>query len=109
MNSSSCAEKPIRRISMPSSRIGVPPACEPLPAHLSDQSSLKRPRASCDQVASIGREMYVPTRPPFFQSCRSEEHTSELQSRGHLVCRLYPYSCCVHPALHSFLHDALPI
>src|SRR5690625_7201007 len=22
------------------------------------------------------------------QSCRSEEHTSELQSRGHLVCRL---------------------
>src|SRR5207253_9981978 len=23
-----------------------------------------------------------------FQACRSEEHTSELQSRGHLVCRL---------------------
>src|SRR5690625_6717359 len=22
------------------------------------------------------------------QACRSEEHTSELQSRGHLVCRL---------------------
>src|SRR5437870_9128190 len=22
------------------------------------------------------------------QNCRSEEHTSELQSRGHLVCRL---------------------
>src|SRR5690625_5461664 len=22
------------------------------------------------------------------ESCRSEEHTSELQSRGHLVCRL---------------------
>src|SRR5690625_3752855 len=32
--------------------------------------------------------------------CRSEEHTSELQSRGHLVCReSYPLS----------LHDALPI
>src|SRR5690625_5220414 len=24
------------------------------------------------------------------RSCRSEEHTSELQSRGHLVCRLLP-------------------
>src|SRR5690625_6196479 len=23
-------------------------------------------------------------------NCRSEEHTSELQSRGHLVCRLLP-------------------
>src|SRR5437870_11211272 len=23
-----------------------------------------------------------------FSTCRSEEHTSELQSRGHLVCRL---------------------
>src|SRR5690625_5779810 len=25
---------------------------------------------------------------PARSSCRSEEHTSELQSRGHLVCRL---------------------
>src|SRR5690625_6532985 len=25
---------------------------------------------------------------PFFDLWRSEEHTSELQSRGHLVCRL---------------------
>src|SRR5690625_5664733 len=25
---------------------------------------------------------------PYFQLSRSEEHTSELQSRGHLVCRL---------------------
>src|SRR5207253_10987831 len=25
---------------------------------------------------------------PFYQIVRSEEHTSELQSRGHLVCRL---------------------
>src|SRR5690625_6391158 len=27
-------------------------------------------------------------RSPVFTSSRSEEHTSELQSRGHLVCRL---------------------
>src|SRR5437660_1665392 len=26
--------------------------------------------------------------PPLPFNCRSEEHTSELQSRGHLVCRL---------------------
>src|SRR5690625_6246394 len=26
--------------------------------------------------------------PVFFENLRSEEHTSELQSRGHLVCRL---------------------
>src|SRR5437870_10278200 len=25
---------------------------------------------------------------PLFETARSEEHTSELQSRGHLVCRL---------------------
>src|SRR5690554_7007402 len=28
------------------------------------------------------------TKPPDFNSLRSEEHTSELQSRPHLVCRL---------------------
>src|SRR5215510_15972848 len=29
-----------------------------------------------------------PSRPPTASPVRSEEHTSELQSRGHLVCRL---------------------
>src|SRR5690625_6353147 len=28
------------------------------------------------------------TKAPFRKTSRSEEHTSELQSRGHLVCRL---------------------
>src|SRR5690625_1112999 len=39
---------------------------------------------------------------------RSEEHTSELQSRGHLVCRLLHDHCitCTSPLS---LHDALPI
>src|SRR5437870_5465831 len=37
------------------------------------------------------------TAPSFMASTRSEEHTSELQSRGHLVCRplistLFPYT-----------------
>src|SRR5690554_5299571 len=33
---------------------------------------------------------------------RSEEHTSELQSRPHLVCRLLLESHASHPDLHSF-------
>src|SRR5690625_3137359 len=39
---------------------------------------------------------------------RSEEHTSELQSRGHLVCRLLHASAptCLYTLS---LHDALPI
>src|SRR5690625_7039294 len=32
--------------------------------------------------------LYPTWRPDRIQSKRSEEHTSELQSRGHLVCRL---------------------
>src|SRR5690625_5484648 len=32
---------------------------------------------------------------------RSEEHTSELQSRGHLVCRLLLENKTKHPALNS--------
>src|SRR5262245_43509371 len=33
---------------------------------------------------------------------RSEEHTSELQSLRHLVCRLLLECVCHHRALHSF-------
>src|SRR5262245_37136648 len=33
---------------------------------------------------------------------RSEEHTSELQSLRHLVCRLLLECSLVHPHLHSF-------
>src|SRR5690625_4005915 len=48
---------------------------------------------------------------PRYRACRSaqrrsEEHTSELQSRGHLVCRLLPH---VAPPYALSLHDALPI
>src|SRR5690625_2378732 len=39
---------------------------------------------------------------------RSEEHTSELQSRGHLVCRLLLDSPLTQISTLS-LHDALPI
>src|SRR5207253_2686207 len=36
------------------------------------------------------------------QDGRSEEHTSELQSRGHLVCRLLLEAPCTTRDLHSF-------
>src|SRR5690625_6887292 len=39
------------------------------------------PFASCSAISSESKMRR-------FWACRSEEHTSELQSRGHLVCRL---------------------
>src|SRR5262245_26791655 len=42
----------------------------------------------------------------FWRACRSEEHTSELQSLRHLVCRLLRSATVVYPLS---LHDALPI
>src|SRR5690625_6492399 len=50
---------------------------------------------SDERVGSVGRRWgWLASRYGYFRShrflagCRSEEHTSELQSRGHLVCRL---------------------
>src|SRR5207253_6642896 len=37
-------------------------------------------------VGNVGRHLFM--NPNVNQAARSEEHTSELQSRGHLVCRL---------------------
>src|SRR5690625_6835907 len=49
----------------------------------------KRPRArgprTTDILADVGD---IGTCDPALRAGRSEEHTSELQSRGHLVCRL---------------------
>src|SRR5690625_820210 len=47
-------------------------------------------------------------RPPALDEGRSEEHTFELQSRGHLVCRLLPAPAASASAT-LFLPDALPI
>src|SRR5690625_7017132 len=53
------------------------------------------PREACGLILAVeGREVYYPCRNvaangnDFRIAPRSEEHTSELQSRGHLVCRL---------------------
>src|SRR5690554_6095630 len=52
--------------------------------------------------------VWLDHRPRSARSARSEEHTSELQSRPHLVCRLLlaPPSPEIYPLS---LHDALPI
>src|SRR5207253_7765394 len=44
-------------------------------------------RAASDCESSPTRREGIPSRGPPVEN-RSEEHTSELQSRGHLVCRL---------------------
>src|SRR5687768_17882217 len=43
---------------------------------------------SKEEIVSVGRGFYVINREDRTQYARSEEHTSELQSRLHLVCRL---------------------
>src|SRR2546422_5936721 len=57
------------------------------PAH--DQIRLaKRPRDVKDKRGNLSLESSVPVSHSDFFVIRSEEHTSELQSRLHLVCRL---------------------
>src|SRR5207253_10324093 len=50
-------------------------------AHDTASSSICRKR-------SVARDGSLPVTFPDYPERRSEEHTSELQSRGHLVCRL---------------------
>src|SRR5207253_3878733 len=51
-----------------------------------------RPHTSKEIIQAVTRQFELPKVPILFQprrlGDRSEEHTSELQSRGHLVCRL---------------------
>src|SRR5439155_8955509 len=46
------------------------------------------PEESLSDHAPITVDLPLTEPPPLANSHRSEEHTSELQSRGHLVCRL---------------------
>src|SRR2546429_1691855 len=59
-------------------------------ADSSRQSALERRRARrlCDRATFGGRRAQAGRPPNVARSQRSEEHTSELQSRLHLVCRL---------------------
>src|SRR5690625_6167879 len=51
----------------------------------------KRQQAFAREVRRVGKRLWIQTPAyecPLEPQSRSEEHTSELQSRGHLVCRL---------------------
>src|SRR5437660_6455136 len=54
-------------------------------ARLARVSTMQRPPAWPPRCRSAGKRWI---RAAWTSRCRSEEHTSELQSRGHLVCRL---------------------
>src|SRR5690625_3612123 len=74
--------------------------------------SLKRPTKSL-RLAAISAKLAILALIRLelcaeFSAARSEEHTSELQSRGHLVCRLLLDPLPPHFYTLS-LHDALPI
>src|SRR5439155_19901367 len=56
----------------------------------------------CGKMNSARRNSLVPSSPV---SPRSEEHTSELQSRGHLVCRLLLEKKKDHLLLHHRFVD----
>src|SRR5690625_6417674 len=56
-------------------------------SYLTRVSGLERPRRGQYVITEVGRELLA-AHPGGISESRSEEHTSELQSRGHLVCRL---------------------
>src|SRR5436305_7914199 len=72
-------------------------------------------------LASLATPAPVPMakRPALTGKARSEEHTSELQSRPHLVCRLLPEKkkplslgacpCLLDPAPSIFFYLAFPL
>src|SRR5438445_1112759 len=51
-------------------------------------SRLRTGQTALARHATFHQTMLVPARLPAWTSMRSEEHTSELQSRQYLVCRL---------------------
>src|SRR5215510_15389022 len=53
--------------------------------------SMSEPGTASERDVLLATKLHVPRPPPGFVArprLRSEEHTSELQSRGQLVCRL---------------------
>src|SRR5207253_7554544 len=80
------------RYAMPQAKVGKNMAVGRLTMHRDGYGFVIPETSSLDEKlkARLGGDIFVP--PPAIGSAmhgdRSEEHTSELQSRGHLVCRL---------------------
>src|SRR2546422_7009400 len=56
--------------------------------HLDEWNRARRRAAAWYADALRGLDLVLPREAPWARHVRSEEHTSELQSRLHLVCRL---------------------
>src|SRR2546422_3705140 len=65
-----------------------PPAPNPLPASVTTPTSVSARRANAAEAAPSGSGTHTYIVASGVSGSRSEEHTSELQSRLHLVCRL---------------------
>src|SRR5207253_4988356 len=64
-------------------------AADPAPDPIAQSWMTAFPNAADYRAPTIARELTTtPWSPIASDSARSEEHTSELQSRGHLVCRI---------------------
>src|SRR5439155_7878478 len=70
-----------------SSRAGSRFSPSPRCPHAAPTTPRRKSRSRCATDASSRKRRPCPAETPRTPS-RSEEHTSELQSRGHLVCRL---------------------
>src|SRR3989442_11331179 len=60
---------------------------------------------ACRPIGQIGKANFRPLPP----HSRSEEHTSELQSRPHLVCRLLLEKKKTHPKLQTWTPREYPV
>src|SRR3712207_7675553 len=60
----------------------------PTPTSTGRGSTRRRFGSGCAPPTTRSGSSACTTRPPAVRSARSEEHTSELQSRQYLVCRL---------------------
>src|SRR5437870_8189639 len=76
----------VLRLGFPRSKVCVA-SCGPL-AKRSKVDGERNPRPTLSTNATGSVTWYNTPRLPVTELQRSEEHTSELQSRGHLVCRL---------------------
>src|SRR5690625_2347557 len=79
----------------------LPPAPFTRMSHVPNLSLIPLLAASTEVLSVTSQLMPTASPPSLLISSRSEEHTSELQSRGHLVCPLLPPSLLSFPTRRS--------